>query len=95
MSHIRKTDTISITVAVKTIRKEEDLSSLVSGASFGIFSTIFLLLQVSKTCRFSATRFHRRVVQALEFVILNISEYVLHMKPCRYVEVTLVPSMAS
>lgn len=73
MSHIRITDTISITVAVKTIRKKEDLSSLVSGASFGIFSTTFLLLQVSKTCRLSATRFHRR---ALEFVILDISEYV-------------------
>lgn len=41
MSHIRKTDTILITVAVKTIRKEEDLSSRVSGASFGIFSTTF------------------------------------------------------
>lgn len=57
MSHIRKTDTILITVAVKTIRKEEDLSSLVSGASFGIFSTTFLLLQVSKTCRFQCYKF--------------------------------------
>lgn len=47
MSHIRKTDTILITVAVKTIRKEEDPASLFSGASFGIFSTTFLLCTAS------------------------------------------------